>query len=130
MMEADTGWSPPPPPPPWRGCHLDREECLTLEQILQSFSAPISEEHAWAVIHQVGHHQLERFLIVVGSLIRGWRNHYLIKSAEVLGICIDHFLQSLSLIKFRKRQSIMYEVKMHESYKIESLRASNDINCH
>jgi len=36
----------------WRGCSLDTEGCLTLEQILNSFSAPISEEHAWAVIHQ------------------------------------------------------------------------------
>ncbi len=52
-VEADTGWSPPPPPPPWRGCHLDKEGCLSLDQILRSFSAPISEEHAWAVIHQV-----------------------------------------------------------------------------
>ena len=53
-VEADP--PPPPAPPPWRGCQLDRDtECLTLDQILQSFSAPISEEHAWAVIHQVGH---------------------------------------------------------------------------
>ena len=37
----------------WRGCQLDGEDCLSLEQILHSFSAPISEEHAWAVIHQV-----------------------------------------------------------------------------
>jgi len=44
---GDTGWRQN-----WRGCQLDKEECLSLEQILQSFSAPISEEHAWAVIHQ------------------------------------------------------------------------------
>ena len=75
MMTGDTGWSPPPPP--WRGCHLDREECLTLEQILQSFSAPISEEHAWAVIHQVGHH-LERFLI-----------RFLIKTSLLHEICTE-----------------------------------------
>ena len=37
----------------WKGCQLDADQCLSLEQILQSFSAPISEEHAWAVIHQV-----------------------------------------------------------------------------
>jgi len=36
----------------WRGCSLDSEGCLSLQQILHSFSAPISEEHAWAVIHQ------------------------------------------------------------------------------
>lgn len=36
----------------WRGCSLDNEGCLSLQQILHSFSAPISEEHAWAVIHQ------------------------------------------------------------------------------
>ena len=31
---------------------LDNQDCLTLGQILSSFSAPITEEHAWAVIHQ------------------------------------------------------------------------------
>ena len=43
-MERDTGW---------RGARLDPADCLSLDQILHSFSAPISEEHAWAVIHQV-----------------------------------------------------------------------------
>ena len=37
----------------WAGCKLDRTGCLSLQQILASFTAPISEEHAWAVIHQV-----------------------------------------------------------------------------
>ena len=37
----------------WTGCSL-QEGCLSLGRILKSFSAPISEEHAWAVIHQVG----------------------------------------------------------------------------
>ena len=37
----------------WRGCSLDDNKCLTLQQILRSFTAPISEEHAWAVIYQV-----------------------------------------------------------------------------
>ena len=36
----------------WRSCSLE-EGSLGLHQILRSFSAPISEEHAWAVIHQV-----------------------------------------------------------------------------
>lgn len=31
---------------------LDSRNCLTLEQILQAFMAPISEQHAWAVVHQ------------------------------------------------------------------------------
>ena len=37
----------------WAGCSLDPGGCLSLQQILASFTAPISEEHAWAVIHQV-----------------------------------------------------------------------------
>jgi Kinase non-catalytic C-lobe domain len=37
----------------WSGCALDPGGCLSLQQILHSFSAPISEEHAWALIHQV-----------------------------------------------------------------------------
>jgi hypothetical protein len=37
----------------WSGCKLDEGGCLSLQQILHSFSAPISEEHAWALIHQV-----------------------------------------------------------------------------
>ncbi|XP_023323232.1 protein spire homolog 1 isoform X2 [Eurytemora carolleeae] len=36
----------------WSACALDKQGCLSLEQILKSFSAPISEEHAWAIIHQ------------------------------------------------------------------------------
>jgi len=35
-----------------RPIRLDQQDCLTLAQILRSFSAPITEEHAWAVIHQ------------------------------------------------------------------------------
>ena len=38
----------------WAGRSLDPGGCLSLQQILASFTAPISEEHAWAVIHQVG----------------------------------------------------------------------------
>ena len=37
----------------WSASTLDNQGCLSLEQILKSFSAPISEEHAWAIIHQV-----------------------------------------------------------------------------
>ena len=37
----------------WAACSLDGGGCLSLDGILRSFSAPISEEHAWAVIHQV-----------------------------------------------------------------------------
>ena len=33
----------------WAGCSLDPGGCLSLQQILASFTAPISEEHAWAV---------------------------------------------------------------------------------
>ena len=52
-----------------RPIRLDQQDCLTLAQVIQldqsqvavaftlqilrSFSAPITEEHAWAVIHQV-----------------------------------------------------------------------------
>ena len=31
---------------------LHRQDCITLEQILHIFSAPITEELAWAMIHQ------------------------------------------------------------------------------
>merc|ERR1719419_1206221 len=59
--KSDTGWPRVSPDDEntrldtwrnWKGCQLDSDQCLSLEQILQSFSAPISEEHAWAVIHQ------------------------------------------------------------------------------
>ena len=59
---------PPPPAPPsgraagasgsnnssssWKGAELDASGCLTLERIISSFSAPITEEHAWAVIYE------------------------------------------------------------------------------
>ena len=32
---------------------LDPRGCLTLHHILRAFTAPITEEHAWAIIHQV-----------------------------------------------------------------------------
>ena len=31
---------------------LDTNQCLTLEQVVRTFCAPIKEEHAWAIIHQ------------------------------------------------------------------------------
>ena len=37
----------------WHSCSLDSHNCLDLQQILQVFSAPITEEHAWALVHQV-----------------------------------------------------------------------------
>ena len=37
----------------WYSAQLDQENCLDLDQILRVFSAPITEEHAWAVIYQV-----------------------------------------------------------------------------
>ncbi len=33
-------------------CKLDLEDCVSLSNILVSFNAPISEEHAWALCHQ------------------------------------------------------------------------------
>ena len=48
----------------WRGCQLDSQECLSLDQILHSFSAPISEEHAWAVIHQVSRVTLKTTMFI------------------------------------------------------------------
>ena len=36
----------------WHSCSLDTENCLDLQQILKVFSAPITEEHAWALVHQ------------------------------------------------------------------------------
>jgi len=46
-----SGLRSPPDRKEWTVCSL-QEGCLSLDQILKSFSAPISEEHAWAVIHQ------------------------------------------------------------------------------
>ena len=37
----------------WHSCQLDSDDCLDLDQILKVFSAPITEEHAWALVHQV-----------------------------------------------------------------------------
>lgn len=34
-------------------CELDGEGCLSLGSILESFSAPINEEHAWAICFQL-----------------------------------------------------------------------------
>jgi len=33
-------------------CKLDSHGCLSLEQVVQSFHAPIKQEHGWAIIHQ------------------------------------------------------------------------------
>ena len=37
----------------WHSVALDKNSCLNLQQILEVFSAPISEEQAWAVLYQV-----------------------------------------------------------------------------
>ena len=37
----------------WMGSSLDSDGCLTLKQVVGSFSAPITEEHAWAVVYEV-----------------------------------------------------------------------------
>ena len=42
-MAASAAWTP---------VELDSRSCLTLEQVLRAFLAPISEYHAWAIIHQ------------------------------------------------------------------------------
>ena len=73
--KSDTGWPRVSPDDEntrldtwrnWKGCQLDSGQCLSLEQILQSFSAPISEEHAWAVIHQVrSHNFVEKSFFIV-----------------------------------------------------------------
>ncbi|KAG8223161.1 hypothetical protein J437_LFUL000327 [Ladona fulva] len=33
-------------------CNLNADDCVSLDDILQSFNAPISEEHAWALCYQ------------------------------------------------------------------------------
>eukprot|EP00092_Neocalanus_flemingeri_P016892 GFUD01018270.1.p1 GENE.GFUD01018270.1~~GFUD01018270.1.p1 ORF type:complete len:616 (+),score=121.73 GFUD01018270.1:128-1975(+) len=33
-------------------CRLDSSHCLSLKQVVNSFCAPIKEEHAWAILHQ------------------------------------------------------------------------------
>eukprot|EP00095_Tigriopus_kingsejongensis_P011473 maker-scaffold626_size122949-snap-gene-0.27 protein:Tk11473 transcript:maker-scaffold626_size122949-snap-gene-0.27-mRNA-1 annotation:"spire " len=40
------------PARPWSGAELNTHGCLSLETILRSFSAPITEEQAWAIAHQ------------------------------------------------------------------------------
>ncbi len=65
----------------WTGSKLDASGCLTLRQILGSFSAPITEEHAWAIIFEslktlhncLGNPALASKLFTVNSL-----NHILI----------------------------------------------------
>ena len=37
----------------WHLVSLDKNSCLNLQQILEVFLAPISEEQAWAVLYQV-----------------------------------------------------------------------------
>ena len=37
----------------WKGSILDSNKCLTLKQVVSSFSAPITEEHAWAVVYEM-----------------------------------------------------------------------------
>ena len=40
----------------WQAVTLDDKGCLSLDKILRVFSAPITEEHAWAILHQVCSH--------------------------------------------------------------------------
>jgi len=37
----------------WKGSSLGKDCCLTLKQVVSSFSAPITEEHAWAVVYEM-----------------------------------------------------------------------------
>jgi len=36
----------------WHQCNLDKDNCVDLDQVLRVFSAPITEEHAWALVYQ------------------------------------------------------------------------------
>ena len=36
----------------WEPCKFNADSCLTLEKITSSFSAPITEEHAWAIVFE------------------------------------------------------------------------------
>jgi len=36
----------------WHSCRLDSDNCVDLDQVLKVFSAPITEEHAWALVYQ------------------------------------------------------------------------------
>jgi len=36
----------------WIASSLDSNNCLTLKQVVGSFSAPITEEHAWAIVYE------------------------------------------------------------------------------
>ena len=36
----------------WVPCKFNADGCLTLEEITSSFSAPITEEHAWAIVFE------------------------------------------------------------------------------
>ena len=37
----------------WVASTLDSKQCLTLKQVVGSFSAPITEEHAWSVVYEM-----------------------------------------------------------------------------
>ena len=37
----------------WVASTLDSNQCLTLKQVVGSFSAPITEEHAWSVVYEM-----------------------------------------------------------------------------
>ena len=75
----------------WRGCQLDSQECLSLDQILHSFSAPISEEHAWAVIHQVSLSLSLLLILTVAS----------ISSAKSVFMIWDRATQRRAITRFR-----------------------------
>lgn len=49
-------------PTTWSPIVLNRNECLSLHKITSSFSAPITEEHAWAIIFECSR-TLERLLV-------------------------------------------------------------------
>ena len=36
----------------WSSLQLDDQNCLNLEEVLEAFSGPITEQHAWAIIYQ------------------------------------------------------------------------------
>jgi len=63
-------------------CRLDNNQCLTLEQVVQAFCAPIKEEHAWAVIHQ-GILTLLQVNSHACFLIRGMGDIYITKEGLV-----------------------------------------------
>jgi len=82
---------------------LDTRDCLSLAQILRSFSAPITEEHAWAVIHQA--------VTTLGELEGLEEQLCLMTEADHLLVTKDGLVHSSSFSGGRDREPMVNRVR-------------------